>query len=147
VDLHFPLSDRDTAAKVLDDLPLLGRVELLQVLTDLRALARQYHHDFATDRGQEPEARVLEVIRDLHAIESVLSMKAVADSFSARYGAEYERPITPRWIGQLVRRRLHLRTRRLDSNFVLTEESLALLEPLLRRYGLAPTAPVRTDVH
>ena len=34
MDLHLPLSDRDTAAEVLDDLALLGRFEQVKSLGD-----------------------------------------------------------------------------------------------------------------
>lgn len=121
--------------------PLLAIMEDSAARADLRALAREYHRDLVADRGQESEARVLEIIRDLRTSGIPVTVGAIADIFSERHGIEYERKITPKWIGYLLRRRLYLRTRKSDGNFVLTEDAGPTLDALFARYGIQPEGP------
>jgi hypothetical protein len=83
---------------------------------------------------------VLAVIRDLVAKgpEARLAIQDITRSFLARYGDQYERRVTPRWIGSLVRRRLGLHPSRSTGIFTLGPEDVARLASLYARYGVAP---------
>ena len=82
----------------------------------------------------------MEIIRDLRLAGSAVTVKAIAELFTERHGADYDRRITPKWIGYLVRRRLLLRTRKSDGNFVLADDALLVLGPLFARYGIAESS-------
>lgn len=125
--------------------PLLSIVDDPAARTELRDLARQYHGELVTSRSMDMEAQVLEVIRDMVASpdEQALSVREIAQWFSDRHGTEYQRPITPKWIGSLIRTRLHLKTKRgRDGGFAIALEEIPKLKRLYERYGLVEVAAV-----
>jgi hypothetical protein len=90
-----------------------------------------------TERGMDTEAHVLEIIRDLAASYGQrISIKDITRLFVERYALEYERRITTKWIGYVVRRRLRLTTHKSQGNFVIDQEELPKLERLYDRYGI-----------
>jgi hypothetical protein len=103
----------------------------------LRELARSYNQQIVADRGMDTEARVLEVIRDLGATgEAKLSMKEITDLFVERHQDEYERKIAPKWVGNIVRKKLNLKTRKSEGVFVIPPEELPRLAHLYAKYGI-----------
>jgi len=120
-------------------LPLLSIVDNTRARQSIARLALGYHLGLLTDRSACAEAQVLEIIRDmLKAGETKLAAGDIARWFADRFGAEYEKKITARWIGYLLRSKLHLKTRKQEGVFVIPIEETAKLSYLLRRYGLAP---------
>jgi hypothetical protein len=84
------------------------------------------------------------VIRELLATSSEpsVSIKAVTDCFSRRHGRDYER-ITPKWIGTIIRKRLHLRTHKSSGGtFVISREELQKLPQLYEKYGVMPPGDI-----
>jgi hypothetical protein len=62
----------------------------------------------------------------------------VTDRFTHRHGRDYER-ITPKWIGTIIRKRLHLRTHKSGHGvFVISPEELKKLPVLYEKYGVMP---------
>jgi hypothetical protein len=62
----------------------------------------------------------------------------VTDRFTHRHGRDYER-ITPKWIGTIIRKRLHLRTHKSSHGvFVISPEELKKLPVLYEKYGVMP---------
>jgi hypothetical protein len=119
-------------------------VPLLSIVGD--AEARKAMVGFATaaqegteaERGMSSEAQVLEIVRELigEAHKHVVPIIEMAQRFSARFGDEYERPTTPRWIGTVLRQRLHLTPYKSNGRFVLPVRDGTRLEALYERYGL-----------
>jgi hypothetical protein len=97
--------------------------------------------DAVEERSETAEAQVLSVIRELVAKgpDSRLAVRDITSAFLARYGNEYERRITPHWIGSIVRRRLGLRPSKSTGTYLLRPEDVALLPALYLRYGLVST--------
>ncbi len=121
--------------------PLLSIIEDNRAREELREIARQYNREIITDRGMDTEAQVLEVIRDLAAASDTarLAVKEIAAWFTDRYGGEYERKITNKWIGSIIRRKLHLKTQKSEGVFVIPLlEEQPKLDRLYQKYGLAP---------
>ena len=56
--------------------------------------------EIVAERGMDMEARVLEVIRDLLAAGTGLGVKEITSWFVDRYGEEYDRKVTTKWIGK-----------------------------------------------
>lgn len=83
------------------------------------------------------EAHLIEVIRDL-ATDSAggLAIGDIATRFVDRFGGEYERPITPRWIGTVLRRRLHLSPHKSNGRYLVAIDQQRLAA-LCESYGVA----------
>jgi hypothetical protein len=129
-------------------LPLQSIVEDPSAQAALRALAQQYHREMIADRGLDTEAQVLEVIRDMLASDpgKLLAVKDVTSWFSDRHGTEFQRPVTAKWIGGVLRRRLGLKTYKSHGVFVIAPEEMPKLERLYERYGVSPAeAPAAED--
>jgi len=123
--------------------PLLSIIEDAGARNDLRELARLYNGQMIADRGMDNEARVLEVIRDLGASgEAKLSIKEITSWFSDRHQDEYERKITPKWVGSIVRKKLNLRTQKSDGVFVIPLEEQPKLARLYEKYGIDNKASI-----
>ena len=120
-------------------MPLLSIVDDPTARGELRQLARRYHGELVTSRGMDMEAQVLEVIRDMLASpnEPALSVREITQWFADRHGTEYQRPITPKWIGSVIRSRLRLRAQKSHGVFVIPREELPKLKRLYERYDLS----------
>lgn len=143
---HF----KDARAKIGDgarDLePRLQQIfgPLVSVISDasgrekIAGIISAYNQDIVDERSEAAEAQVLAVIRDLVARGpgARLAIQDITREFIARYGDEYERRVTPRWIGSLVRRRLGLKPSRSTGIFTLGPEDVARLASLYARYGV-----------
>src|SRR5438477_2932146 len=94
--------------------PLLSVIEDAGSREALRQGAREYHKELVADRGMDVEAQVLEIIQELQSINdgTGISIKEIASRFIEQHGEDFERKVTPHWIGQIVRRKLQLRTER-----------------------------------
>src|SRR5437870_3914025 len=118
--------------------PLLSVIEDAGARQALRQVAREYHKELVADRGMDIEAQVLEIIRELQESPDSLglSIKEIASRFIERHGEDFERRITPHWIGQIIRRKLQLKTeRRRDGYFIAASEG-AKLARLFEKYGI-----------
>lgn len=127
--------------------PLLSIIEDSRARADLQDLARRYNRELVAERGMGVEAQVLEVIRDLLASEERrLSIKDITSWFSDRYGEDYERKVTTKWIGGLIRKRLHLQTQRTRDGFVVAEGERTKIEHLYEKYGVEAGAASASGV-
>lgn len=118
-------------------LPLLSVVSDPKDREELRALARRYHSEMISERGMDTEAQILEVIRDLRASERALSVKDITSWLADRHGDDYERKISSKWIGGVIRRKLQLRPTRTAEGYVIPPEEIPKIDRLYERYGIA----------
>lgn len=121
--------------------PLLSLVEDPRIRAELQELARRYHGEIIAERGMDPEAQVLEIVRDLVAQGSSLAVKDIADWFADRHGDEYERKVTAKWIGWIIRKRLRLHTQKRHGVFVIADGELPKLKRMFERYGINVDEP------
>jgi hypothetical protein len=145
---HFKDARGETRAGARDLEPRLQQIfgPLVSVISDVSARQRivaaiaKYNEDLVEERSEAAEAQVLAVIRDLVAKgpDARLAIQDITREFIARYGDEYERRVTPRWVGSLVRRRLGLKPSRSTGIFTLGPEDVARLASLYVRYGVEP---------
>jgi len=148
--LMFRFRNRDTVASGLSLLHRSIAPRLRQILSPLLALVDDSatrdailenvsagYEALVAERTQSTEAQLLEIIRELsgEVHRTAIPVLDIADRFSARHGADYERHITPRWIGTLLRQRLHLAPFRSHGRYVLPVNNT--LAALYERYGLA----------
>ncbi len=120
--------------------PLLSIIDDPRSREDILGLARQYHREIIADRGMDMEAQVLEVIRDLAASSEnpTLSIKDITSWFTDRYGTDYDRKITTKWVGYIIRKKLNLKTQKSHGVFVIPLSELPKLDRLYERYGVSP---------
>lgn len=116
--------------------PLISMIEDETARTELRALAQQYNRDLVAERGLDAEAQILEIIRDIIAHGGKLSVKEITNWFVDRHGDDYERKISTKWIGGIIRRRLQLRTSKSHGSYVIQTTELPKLAALYRKYGI-----------
>jgi hypothetical protein len=120
--------------------PLLSVIEDGGARRDLQQLARDYHRELVADRGMDMEAQVLEVIRDLLASspDGRASVKDIASWFADRHQDEYDKKVTAKWIGNVISRKLQLRTHKSHGVFVLAPEEKPKLDRLYEKFGVTP---------
>src|SRR5437867_1773498 len=119
--------------------PLLSVIEDAGGREALRQVAREYHKELVADRGMDMEAQVLEIIQELQLLSdgSGITIKEIASRFIEQHGEDFERKVTPHWIGQIVRRKLQLRTERRREGYVIAPSEKAKLARLFEKYGVA----------
>lgn len=120
--------------------PLLSLVADPTTRAELRQLAQQYHRELIAERGSDSEAHALEVIRDLLAHDDPLTIKDITRLFADRFAEEYERKITGKWIGWIVRQRLHLKTHKSHGVFVVARSERPKVQRLFEKYGIEVNA-------
>ena len=69
--------------------------------------------------------------------------QAISDKFTEEHGSEYRKPITPRWIGGVLRSRLSLVPVKSHGTFVIPATEKQKLKQLFERYGVGDVGDVR----
>jgi hypothetical protein len=117
--------------------PLLSIIEDDKAREALRELARKYHRELIADRGMDAEAQVLEIIKDMVAAgETRLSVKDITNWFADKHSNDYERKITNKWIGNILRKKLRLLTQKSHGVFVIPLSEHPKLHRLYEKYGI-----------
>jgi len=126
--------------------PLLSIVDAEDARNSILDAAALAHGALVAERGLSTEAQLLEVVRALaNSSEAALPIGAIADRFRTLHAAEYDHPITPRWIGSLLRRRLHLSPYKSNGHYVLSAANSTRLSALYRRYGIESDTDISPD--
>jgi hypothetical protein len=89
------------------------------------------------------EAQTLEMIQEIRQDPHCqgLPIKEIAERFIARHSEDFERKITPHWVGCIIRRKLGLRTeRRRGGYFIAASENTKLASPC-EKYGITSETP------
>jgi len=119
--------------------PLLSIIENPESREDIRGLARSYNKDMLAERGLTMEAQILEIIKDMASSpygSPKLAIKDITSWFVDRHGMDYDRRITTKWIGGVIRKRLHLRTKKSDGVYVIPLDEDLKLRMLYEKYGI-----------
>jgi hypothetical protein len=118
-------------------LPLLSVVREPGLREGLKAVAREAQANVAADRGLLVEAQVLEVLsRLMTSSQRPLSVAEVTAGVIERFGSDHDRPITNRWIGGLLRKRLNLRTHKSHGVYVVPVSERGKVNLLCARYAI-----------
>jgi hypothetical protein len=121
--------------------PLLSIIEDPEAREDLQELAKRYNKEMIADRGMEMEAQILEIIRDMLSSPygaPQLPLKDITSWFVDRHGMDYERKVTSKWIGTIIRKRLNLKTQKSHGVYVIPISEQPKLERLYEKYGISP---------
>lgn len=89
-------------------LPLFSLIDdpVLRIAT--RRILRQAQHDTLADRAASPAGQLLQLLTDtvMGSEERTIALSVLTDQFIERFGSDFERPITNRYVGSLLRRAL-----------------------------------------
>ena len=116
--------------------PLISIVRDPSIRAELWEVARERHREVVADRGMDVEAQLLEVVKDLERKRSKLAIGEVTAAFIQRFGKEDGRPITSKWVGFVVRRRLNLKTHKSNGVYIISFTEQEKLKRLYEKYGL-----------
>lgn len=121
-------------------LPLLSIVSDEAKRQVILAFAETLDLALCHQRQALPEAQLLEILAELLVQETgdTLALSLVTARFTERFGADYERPITARYIGSLIRNRLHLTSYKTGGVFVIPCSERTKIALLCERYGVGP---------
>jgi len=120
-------------------LPLLSIVRDPGLRDEVRSVANLAQADIVAERGMLAEAQVLEILAELirGTERPVVPVSVIVEWFIERYGAEYDRVITPRWIGGILRKRLNLQTYKSHGVYVVPMSERPKVDLLAARYGVS----------
>ena len=121
--------------------PLLSLVEEDGLRIRIRDAARTLEERARGERSDIPEALVLEVLQGLLGEQDTLTalpVQSITRALIERFGSEFERPITHRYVGSLIRTRLHLPTYKRRGVFVipLSDAVREQIRELCGRFGV-----------
>jgi hypothetical protein len=125
--------------------PLMSVINDPAAREELGSLARRYHRELVADRSMDIEAQVLDVIRDLAAAGEALAIKEIARLFAERHGEDFDRPVTPKRIGTIIRRKLGLMPEKSHGVFVVPLSDGPKLRRLYEKYGIEAAQPGQAD--
>lgn len=119
-------------------MPLLSIIEDDELRAEIRQTVRSFDRVLYTTRAASTEAGVLEVLSELlEAAEgSSIPVSEISSSFATKFGADYERPITNRFIGGILRNRLHLATYKSHGVYVVPTTERPKVDELCIRFGI-----------
>jgi hypothetical protein len=94
--------------------------------------------DLRVDRALSAEASVLLVLLEcFHASSgSAVRVSDVAQGLVARIGREWGETLTPRYVGEIIRKRLHLQTRKSHGTYAVPSSEYDKIRVLAARYGV-----------
>jgi hypothetical protein len=114
--------------------PLLSLITNQDIRAQIARLARDKSDEIRSDRGFQLEADVLLAIRGCLP-QQAPTISAITQAFIKQSGMAYERQITPKWIGSVIRKKLRLRTRKKNGVYVLGENQKKRLKRLFDKYN------------
>jgi len=118
--------------------PLLSIVEDKATRAEIAGRAASLQASIVSERGLSIEADILDALANLIADTSrnAVPIKAIAEKVAAEHGADHRRPITPRYVGSLLRRRLNLLLYKSNGVYVVPSTEWPKVRELCQRYGV-----------
>ncbi|SRR5579862_572285 len=118
-------------------LSLLSLVDDPTIRAELQGQLLAAHEDFIAARRETPEALVCAaaVVAFERAGSGPVSVRDVAERFNAASGAE-DAAASHRWIGEMLRSRLGLKTRKSNGVYVVPASERAKLDALAHRFAI-----------
>jgi hypothetical protein len=110
-------------------IPILSVIDDEVLRNEIRDAAHTLDTRVKADRADNPEALVLGIMKSIIAADDaadIVPVQSITRVMMERHAGELDRLITPRYIGSLIRTRLHLPTYKRDGVYVVP------LSPLVR---------------
>jgi hypothetical protein len=118
--------------------PLLSVIDDANVRKAVMHYARRHHEERQRERAASVEAHIVTVLRRLFRNVSGVGVAVgdVASLFHAHYGGDTPSPMTARLVGEVIRSKLRLRTRKSNGRFVVPMDEREKLMRLCEKYGV-----------
>ena len=118
--------------------PLLSIIDDERLREEIRLVAKGLERSELVARSSTAEAQVLDVLSSLLAAgdEAHITVGDITAALTERYGGEYERPLTNRYVGNILRKRLHLTTYKSHGVYVVPRAVKGQVEILCKKYGV-----------
>lgn len=119
-------------------LPLLSIAPTEEARRAIRGYAARVQEGIISDRTTSAEGQLLAVIAPALSDENrtVLSLQEIVTAFVERFGSEYERPITNRFLGGVLRNRLGLPLYKTNGVIAVSLRDRNRLSTLIGHYGI-----------
>lgn len=119
--------------------PLLSIIEDEEIRKDICDAVQGLEHDICEEKGATPEGELLAILAELmkDATRTSITISEMTTLFTSRHGADYDRAITNRYIGYLLRSRLHFASRKSHGVYVVPLSEKPKIQALCKRYGIA----------
>jgi len=129
--------------------PLLSLIENQKLNDDIKEAVMSFEQNLNAERASSPEAGVLEVIHELSSRteKSLVPISEITEVFVKKYGKEYDRIITNRYIGGILRKRLRLTTYKSHGIYVMPISEKHKIDELCIRYGVVDRGELVTSTN
>lgn len=119
-------------------LPLLSVAPTEEVREAIRSYAAHVQEGVVTDRAGSTEGQLLAVIATCIGDEgrSTLPLQDIVAAFVQRFGSEYDRPVSSRFLGGVLRNRLGLPLYKTNGITAVALKDRSRLDALFTRYGV-----------
>lgn len=119
-------------------IPLLSVIDDAEQRAAIVKNAQELRQSIVSERGLSTEAHVLSVLIDLMGLSpsEAIPIKAITELVQERYAAEYDRPLTVRYISRVLRERLHLKTNKSVGIYCVPKSEAERVILLAGRYGI-----------
>ncbi|MEN3977195.1 hypothetical protein [Emcibacter sp. SYSU 3D8] len=122
--------------------PLLSLIADKDLRTAILDRAGSEQRSARSSRGLSIEAHLVEAV--LACMEAApdqpLPLKDIVSTVNARYGREYDRPLTSRYVGSVLRSKLCLYAYKSHGVFIIPIKELQKVQVLAARYGISGDA-------
>lgn len=117
--------------------PLLSVTVAEEPKDSIISYAVDRQKEMRSERSGETEAHIIEILRDMITFgRDQATVKEITTRFVKAHHADYERKITPHWIGSILRRKLGIKPKRIGGLFVVSLKNIPMIERLMEQYGL-----------
>lgn len=119
--------------------PLLSIIEDEEARESVRTFASGIDEELRFDRSFRPEALVLRAIHELGKGDGrqPVSVSEITKYVIAHHGKDFDRYVTARYVGEIIRKRLRLATEKRHGVYVVSANERSKLEFLFQRYGIS----------
>ncbi len=120
-------------------LPLLAVVDDEALRAELCTTARSLDRALSVEMGSTLEADMLRVLNELiqaNPSHASIPISDITANFSKQFGSDHSRPITHRYVGEIIRKRLHLATYKSHGVYVVPMTEKTKIEHLCDRYSI-----------
>ena len=127
--------------------PLLSVIDDPGLREAIIERARTEQRSARTNRGLSIEAHIIEAIMACTAAKPglPLPLKSIVSTVNARHGREYDRSLTSRYVGSVLRSKLCVFAYKSHGVFVIPPQELQKVEVLAKRYGIAASDDDEVD--
>ena len=120
-------------------LSLLSLIDDAETRKSIGKTLLQLQEDLVNERGQTLPAQVLQIVAEAFTASDrpSISVREIADGFNARFGEDYDRTLSNKTIGTVLRKHLRLKTQKSNGIYVVPVSERPKVDLLVKRLGVA----------